>query len=59
VSSVHATREAAEARAAKTARRERVVLEVRNDDEQVVDRTDYAGDRSVARSRDGATAPRS
>lgn len=58
VSSVHDSRQAAEARAAKTARRERVVLEVRDGDERVVDRVDYAVDRS-ARPRDDATAPRS
>ena len=47
VSSVHASRDAAESRARKTAQRERVVLEVRDRESVVLDRTDYAnGDRA-------------
>ena len=46
VSSVHASRDAAEARGHKTARREQVVLEVRDDDATVIDRTDYTAGRT-------------
>ncbi len=59
VSSVHATREAAVERARKTARRERVVLEVRDEDAEVIDRTDFSAADSATVPADGATAPRS
>jgi hypothetical protein len=59
VSSVHTTREAAEARARKTARRERVVLEVRDEHASVLDRTDFSAAGRAKVSADGATAPRS
>jgi hypothetical protein len=42
VSSVHTTRSAAEERGRKTAQRERVVLEVRDEASEVLDRTDYS-----------------
>ncbi|MGZ8763474.1 MAG: DUF2188 domain-containing protein [Acidimicrobiia bacterium] len=46
-SSVHASRDAAEARGRKTAQRERVVLEVRDKRAAVIDRTDYSAGRSA------------
>jgi Uncharacterized protein conserved in bacteria (DUF2188) len=42
VSSVHSSRDAAESRGRKTAQRERVVLEVRDGESAVLDRTDYS-----------------
>jgi len=59
VSSVHTTREAAEARARKTARRERVVLEVRDEEASVIDRTDFSPAGRARVPADGATASRS
>ena len=47
VSSVHSSRDVAVARGRKTAERERVVLEVRDGDDVVVDRTDYSAGRST------------
>lgn len=59
VSSVHTTREAAETRARKTARRERVVLEVRDEEASVIDRTDFSPAGRAGVPSDGATASRS
>jgi Uncharacterized protein conserved in bacteria (DUF2188) len=59
VSSVHDSRAAAEDRARKTARRERVVLEIRDEDAVVIEAIDYSADGRAAVHANGATAPRS